>query len=111
MKAKRYLDEKTKAVRRKIQSADYERLEQVQDALSEIKTEYLTDGAGPKYPGYEILLAETITELLSKASDYLSISQSQSSAILTRRLNERVKDLESELKDLRCEHQDEVRAM
>jgi len=46
----------------------------VTDALSEIKTDYLSEGAGPKYPGYEILLAETITELLSKASDYLSIS-------------------------------------
>lgn len=83
----------------------------MQDALSQIKSEYMSEGAGPKYPGYEVLLAETMNELLAKASDYLSISQSQSSAILTRRLNERVKELESELKCLRCEHQDEVRAM
>jgi hypothetical protein len=37
--------------------------------LKLVKVEYL-NGDGPKYPGYEILIAETTSDLLSKAGDY-----------------------------------------
>ena len=58
-----------------------------------------------------MLVAETACQLLGKASDYLSISQNQNQQISTKRLNERVKELEAEAKDLRIEHQSEVSEM
>ena len=54
IKAKKYLDEQTQYIRRNIQQASYESLDRVQDDLSAIKQDYL----GPKFPGYEILIAE-----------------------------------------------------
>jgi predicted SPOUT superfamily RNA methylase MTH1 len=72
----------------------------VQDDLKQIRADY----RGPKYPGYEILLAESLCELVAKASDYLSIGQSQNSHISIKRLTERVKDLEFEIKEERTEH-------
>jgi len=56
-------------------------------------------------------VAETTCQLLAKASDYLSISQNQNSQISMRRLNERAKELEAEVKDLRIEHQSEISEM
>jgi len=56
-------------------------------------------------------VAETTCQLLAKASDYLSISQNQNSAISIKRLNERAKELEAEVKDLRIEHQSEISEM
>ena len=46
--------------------------------------------------------------MLSKASDYLSISQNQSATISIKKLNERVKEMEQEVKDSRIEHQVEL---
>jgi len=43
-------------------------------------------------------------ELVAKASDYLSIGQSQNAQINIKRLTERVKDLEQEIKEERIEH-------
>jgi flagellar motility protein MotE (MotC chaperone) len=68
--------------------------------LNTIKREY----NGPKYPGYEILVAESMCDLVAKASDYLSIGQSQNAQSEIKRLNERVKELENELKEERVEH-------
>ena len=107
IKAKAYLDDRTQMIRRSIQQGQYESLDQVQDDLAQIKNEY----AGPKYPGYEILVAETTCQLLAKASDYLSISQNQNSQISMKRLNERVKELEAQVKDLRIEYQGEISEM
>lgn len=100
IKAKKYLDEQTQTIRRNIQQAIYESLDAVQDDLNQIKSDY----QGPKYPGYEILLAESMCELVAKASDYLSIGQSQNAQINIKRLTERVKDLEQEIKEERIEH-------
>ena len=47
-------------------------------------------------------------ELVAKASDYLTIGQSQNSQINIKRLNERVKELETELKEERVEHKSEL---
>jgi len=48
VQAKKYLDDQTQLIRRRIQQTEYESLDQVQDELAQIKNEY----AGPKYPGY-----------------------------------------------------------
>lgn len=90
-KAKQYLDDQTQAIRRNIQQAGYESLDQVLDDIQQIKDNYF----GPKYPGYEILIAETMSQLVAKASDYLGMSKNQETQISLKRLNERVAELEN----------------
>ena len=69
-----------------------------------IKNEY----SGPIYPGHEILIAETLAQILTKASDYLSISQSQNSQFNIKRITEKLKDVEEELKKTKVEYQAEI---
>jgi hypothetical protein len=106
--AKKYLDQEAQRIRRNIQSAQYESLDQVQDELKLVKANYVAQGKAPVFPGYEILIAETMQEISAKASDYLNISLNQANATDVRRLTERVKELESEIRHTRVEHQGEV---
>lgn len=103
VQAKKYIDEKTQSVRRGITQQAFESLDQVQDKLEQLKVEY----DGPKYPGYEILLSETICQLILKASDYFNMNQSQSSQFEQTRLSTKVQDLEQQLKQARVDHQTE----
>ena len=111
IKAKKYLEDSTAAMRKNIQTATYENLTQVQEEVREIKQEYISNPKAPKFPGYEILLAETLSDLVAKAGDYLSISQSQTSAISIKRLDERIKEMEKELKQARLEHIEDVKGL
>ena len=49
------------------------------DVLNELKTTYDQSLKGPKYPGYEVLIAETKCDIMAKGSEYLSLNQNQSS--------------------------------
>lgn len=49
-----------------------------------------------------------MSQLVAKASDYLGMSKNQETQISLKRLNERVAELENQLKDQRIEHQAEV---
>tara|TARA_B110000285_G_C15006407_1_gene554096 strand:+ start:751 stop:909 length:159 start_codon:yes stop_codon:yes gene_type:complete len=49
-----------------------------------------------------------MSQLVAKASDYLGMSKSQETQMSLKRLNERVAELENQLKDQRIEHQAEV---
>lgn len=111
MKASKFLEELTANMRRNIQTAAYDSLNQVQDEASQIKQEYHSNPQAPKFPGFEIILAETMSDLITKASDYISISQSQTSAISLRKLDERVKEMEKELKAARMEHIEDVKGL
>ena len=53
-------------------------------------------------------MAETIQEIMTKASDYLNVTQNQASAVNIKKMTERVKELENENKQLRQEHQGEL---
>lgn len=81
-KAKKHIDEKTAEIRKGITAQAFENLEQVLEKLEIFKRDY----DGPNYPGFEILLSETICLLLQKASNYLSMSQSQNSKFEETRL-------------------------
>jgi len=52
----------------------YETLDQVSDEIEEIKRDYISSNKGPKFPGYQIILAEVKSELMARASDYFCIS-------------------------------------
>ena len=59
-------------IRRGITQQAFESLDQVQDRLEQVKAGY----DGPRYPGYEILISETICQLVQKASDYFNMNHS-----------------------------------
>lgn len=50
----------SQTIRRNIQNAKYDKLDQVIDDLNKIKQNYVTDGLAPVFPGYEVLIAEAM---------------------------------------------------
>jgi hypothetical protein len=79
--------------------------------LNEIKSKYVSDGLAPVFPGYEILIAETSQEITTKASDYLNVTHNQSNAFDAKKLSEKVKELDLELRNTRTEHKSEIMDM
>lgn len=106
--AKKYLEREAQNIRRNIQNAKYENLFQVQDELKSLKENYIQDPKAPIFPGYEIIIAEQTQEIISKASDYLNISHNQTNAIEVKRLQERVKIMDTEIRQNRREHQTDL---
>jgi hypothetical protein len=63
------------------------------------------------FPGYEVLIAETMQEITTKASDYLNVTHNQANTFEVKRLAVKVKEVEVELRNTRTEHLSEIMNM
>lgn len=106
--AKKYLEQVSQNIRRNIQNAKYVSLDEVLQDLDEMKASYVNQGLAPVFPGYEVLVAETMQDIAMKASDYLNVTHSQANSFEVKRLAEKVKDLDKQLAMTKTDHQSEI---
>lgn len=95
--ARKYLDDKTQPIRRQLQAGAFESIDEVTDALNNMRSQY----DGPKFNGFETLISDVYCQLLQKSCDYFTINQQKDNKMEKFRLEERLKELEAQLKQTR----------